>query len=282
VGVVGDEDTLSLEALKSVREQTVAFELAKLLVAEYFTVSGQRLPWLFPQILRLAKRWLSEQVDYHDDTFPGLLLVKRKARQAAEKLTHIITWQPGAKRIGTVLPVLRPFDPVGSTDEVDFFTTKSVFGTSPDRCHVNFVALDGKGGNSWERAVAKALDTMPSVAAYVKNDHLGFSVPYTYQGITRQYVPDFLVRLDTDEPGVTRTLIVEVSGSHKSPGPTAEKAATTRESWVPAVNGHGGFGLWGYCELGAAEITQAKKVLTAAMAALRELDVPVHRPRGVA
>jgi type III restriction enzyme len=281
VGVVGDEDTLSLGALRATREQTVAFELAKLLVAEYFTVSGQQLPWLFPQVLRLAKQWLSEQVDYHDDTFPGLLLVKQKARQAAEKLTHVITWHDDA-RIGTVLPVLRPFDPLGSTDEIDFFTTKSVFGTSPDRCHVNFVALDGKGGNSWERAVAKALDTMPGVAAFAKNDHLGFSVPYTHEGITRQYVPDFLVRLDTEEHAPTRTLIVEVSGSHKSPGPTAEKAATTRENWVPAVNEHGGFGLWGYCEIGVAEITQAKKVLTAAMAALRELDPSVRRPRGVA
>jgi type III restriction enzyme len=123
---------------------------------------------------------------------------------------------------------------------------------------------------------------MPGVAAFVKNDHLGFSVPYTHEGITRQYVPDFLVRLDTEEHAPTRTLIVEVSGSHKSPGPTAEKAATTRESWVPAVNEHGGFGLWGYCEIGVTEITQAKKVLTAAMAALRELNPSVRRPRGVA
>lgn len=94
-------------------------------------------------------------------------------------------------------------------------------------------------------------------------------------------MPDFLVRLDgTDD--VTRTLIVEVSGSRKSPGPTAEKAATTRESWVPSVNSHGGFGLWGYCELGVGEITQARKVLTTAMTVLRDLDPPAHRSRGAA
>ena len=43
-----------------------------------------------------------------------------------------------------------------------------------------------------------------------------------------------------------RTLIVEVSGSQKSPGPTRAKADTVRDFWVPAVNSHGGFGLWGY------------------------------------
>ena len=219
----------------------------------------------------MTRQWLAEQVDYHDDTFPGLLRIKQTARQAAEKIMQAITWVDGA-RVGTVLPVLRTFDPVGSTAEVDFFTTKIVFGTSPDRCHINFVTLDGPGGNDWERAIAKALDTMPGVAAYAKNDHLGFSVPYTYEGITRQYLPDFLVRLDDTEDDVTRTLIVEVSGSQKSPGPTAEKATTTRTTWVPAVNAHGAFGLWGYCEIGTAEITRAKKVLTAAMAALRELD----------
>ncbi|GAA1280969.1 DEAD/DEAH box helicase family protein [Pseudonocardia aurantiaca] len=281
VGIVGDEDTLTLAELKATREQTVAFELAKLLVAEYLDVQGQRLPWLFPQALRLTRQWLAEQVDYHDDTFPGLLRIKQTARKAAEKIVRAITWVDGA-RVGTVLPVLRSFDAVGSTAEVDFFTTKTVFGTSPDRCHVNYVTLDGPGGNEWERAVAKTLDTMPGVAAYAKNDHLGFSVPYTHEGITRQYVPDFLVRLDEAEDSVARTLIVEVSGSQKSPGPTAEKAATTRTSWVPAVNAHGGFGLWGYCEIGTAEITQAKKVLTAAMAALRELDPPARRSRGAA
>jgi type III restriction enzyme len=120
------------------------------------------------------------------------------------------------------------------------------------------------------------------VAAYVKNDHLGFSIPYTHEGITRQYLPDCLVRLEDTDDGVPRTLIVEVSGAQKAPGPTAEKAATARTSWVPAVNNHGDFGLWGYCEIGAAEITQARKVLITAMAALRDLAPLGRRPRGAA
>jgi type III restriction enzyme len=46
-----------------------------------------------------------------------------------------------------------------------------------------------------------------------------------------------------------RTLIVEVSGSQKSPGPTKAKANTARNSWCAAVNNHGGFGRWGYIEM---------------------------------
>ncbi|MGQ0779083.1 MAG: hypothetical protein ACT4NY_32495 [Pseudonocardiales bacterium] len=227
-------------------------------------------PWMFPQVVRLVRQWMTECVDYHDDAFPGLLLVAQQAYRAAEKIMHAITWQDG-DRVGRIVPVFRQFEPVGSTSEIDFVTVKEVLATSVQRCHVNFVPLDG-AGNAWERAVATALEILPGVAAYVKNDHLGFGIPYVHQGISRLYLPDFLVRLADTGDGVTRTLIVEVSGGRKSPGPTEEKAATARKSWIPAVNSHGGHGLWGYCEIGrVSEITKAKQVLTEALAALAVL-----------
>ncbi|MGH3800235.1 MAG: BPTD_3080 family restriction endonuclease, partial [Pseudonocardiaceae bacterium] len=275
IGVVGEAETLTLDELRAARDQQVAYELAKMLVQHHLAVSGQRRPWLFPQVVRLVRQWMAECIDYHDDAFPGLLLVAQQAHRAAEKIMHAITWQDG-DRVGRIVPVFRQFEPVGSTAAVDFVTLKEVMGTSPERCHVNFVTLDG-AANSWERAVAKALDSaLPGVAAYVKNDHLGFGIPYVHQGISRLYLPDFLVQLADTGDGVTRTLIVEVSGGRKSPGPTAEKAVTARESWVPAVNSHGGYGLWSYCEIGrVSEITKAKQVLTEAIDALAaRLPVP--------
>ncbi len=268
IGVVGEAETLTLDELRAARDQQVAYELAKVIVQRHLTVSGRPRPWLFPQVVRLVRQWLAGQVDYHDDAFPGLLLVAQQAHRAAEKLMHAITWRDG-DRVGRIVPVFRQFEPVGSTAEVDFVTVKDVMATSSERCHINFVTLDG-AGNAWERAVATVLDaTLPGVAAYVKNDHLGFGIPYVHQGISRLYLPDFLVRLADVGDGVTRTLIIEVSGGRKSPGPTAEKALTARESWVPAVNSHGGYGLWGYCEIGrVSEITKAKQVLTEALQAL--------------
>ncbi|MCA1704170.1 MAG: hypothetical protein LC808_13255 [Actinobacteria bacterium] len=276
IGVIGEAETLTLDELREAREQQVAYELAKVLVHHYLAPSGQRRPWLFPQVVRLARQWMAECVDYHDNTFPGLLLVSQLAHRAAEKIEHAVTWQDGA-RVGRIVPVFRQFEPVGSTAGVDFVTVKDVVAASAERCHVNFVTLDGVG-NTWEHAVAQALDyALPGVAAYVKNDHLGFGIPYVHQGISRLYFPDFLVRLADPGDGVTRTLIVEVSGGRKSPGPTEEKALTTRESWVPAVNSHGEYGLWGYCEIGRVnEITQAKQILTAAIETLAA-QVPVPR-----
>ena len=54
---------------------------------------------------------------------------------------------------------------------------------------MNYVVLDGIGGNLWEKAVAEILETLPSVAAYVKNDRLGFTIPYTMQGRSHEYIP---------------------------------------------------------------------------------------------
>ena len=108
----------------------------------------------------------------------------------------------------------------------------------------------GSAANLWEKSVAEILETLPPVAAYVKNDRLGFTVPYAMQGRSHEYIPDFLVRLkprEDDDP--VRTLIVEVSGTLKNRRATTEKADTTRDLWLPAINGHGGFGRWGYCEL---------------------------------
>ncbi len=70
------------------------------------------------------------------------------------------------------------------------------------------------------------------------------------KGKDAEQVPDFLVRLKRRDHGdVVRTLIIEVSGSHKSPGPTKAKAETARNSWCVAVNNYGGFGRWGYTEM---------------------------------
>ena len=186
---------------------------------------------------------------YHGGTFPGLLLLAENADEAARRILHeSIAWQEGNK-FAEVVPLFRQGDRTGSTADVDFITTKEVYPTG-EKCHVNYVVLDGIGGNLWEKAVAEILETLPSVAAYVKNDRLGFTIPYTMQGRSHEYIPDFLVRLkprDDDDP--VRTLIVEVSGTLKNRNVTAEKANTTRDLWLPAINAHGGFGRWGYAEL---------------------------------
>jgi type III restriction enzyme len=266
-GLIGITGTHALDDLKKTREQQIAFQLARRVMERFLTDGQDPKPWYFPQVLRITKDWLAQCVTYHGGTFPGLLLLAENAERAARLIFHgSVSSQPGHRQ-PRVLPMFRTPEPAGSTAGVDFFTTKEVYPTSEERCHVNFVVLDGPRGNTWEEGVAQILEAMPRVAAYVKNDHLGLTIPYVFEGRSRQYLPDFIVRLKPLDNEETCTLIVEVSGSHKPPGPTKEKADTARNLWLPAVNNHGGFGRWSYCEL--KDPTRFWQDLDTAISALR-------------
>jgi len=275
-GVVGATDEHRLESLEGIREQQVAFHLAKQVVERELADPDNPKPWYFPQALRCVQEWLAGCVECRDGTFPGLLMLGRNSEQAASKVWHSILRQRGkhGRPDPMAVPIFRPFDPIGSTADVDFFTIKAVWATSEERCHVNFVVLDGPEGNTWEQTVAQVLENLPQVAAYVKNDHLGFTIPYAFHGVTRQYVPDFLVRLADTGDAVRRTLIVEVSGGHKPPEQTRQKAITTGDLWVPAVNNHGGHGLWSYCEI--FDPTKARTQLADVIADLYRLTPGRH------
>lgn len=122
----------------------------------------------------------------------------------------------------------------GSTAEVDYWTSKDVRETL--RSHVNYVVADTK---AWEQSAAYILDTHPVVRAFAKNAGLGFAIPYLHNGQTHDYVPDFLVTIESTAP---YHLIVETKGFD----PLAEKKAAAAERWVSAVNADGQFGQWTY------------------------------------
>jgi hypothetical protein len=82
---------------------------------------------------------------------------------------------------------------VGSTRYVDFDTTRPTYKTKADRCHVSHVVADT---DSWEQKMAQVLEDMGEVAAYVKNQNLGFTIPYVLNGEEKNYFPDFIAVRD--------------------------------------------------------------------------------------
>src|SRR5207247_4448111 len=61
--IVGETSIHTLDDLKRRRPNEVAFLLAKLTLEKYFhDDDGNNKPWLFPQLLAIAKRWLAECV----------------------------------------------------------------------------------------------------------------------------------------------------------------------------------------------------------------------------
>ncbi len=236
--IVGETVHHELYGLKARREHEIDFVLARLVLDKYFRDGdGNPRPWLFPQILQITRQWRLEWVTYKDDTFPQELLLTALSHDAADRIYGAIV--RGESGPATLRPILRPFDTLGSTRYVDFDTTRDVYRTHRERCHVSHVVCDT---GSWEQKMAQVLEDMPEVRCYVKNHNLGFTIPYTLNGEERQYRPDFIVRMNDG-----LNLILEVSGEPRKD--KAAKVATARTLWVPAVNNHGGFGRWEFLEI---------------------------------
>ena len=244
--IVGESSIHTLDDLKIRREQEVVFLLSKLVLENYFKDDeGGEKPWLFPQLLSITRQWLSECVTLKDNTFPQLLLLIEFAHEAAAKIYQaIVASNEGDK---TLKPLLKPYDTLGTTRHVEFDTTRPVYSTRPDKCHISHVVADT---NSWEQKMASALEDMDEVKSYVKNTNLGFSIPYILNNEEKNYYPDFIVRIKTPSPLAGEgelNLIIEVTGEHKKD--KAAKVSTAKTLWIPAINNHGGFGRWAFIEI---------------------------------
>jgi len=241
--IVGETSVHTLDDLKRRRPNEVAFLLAKLTLEKYFRDDdGYDKPWLFPQILGIARQWLDECLTLKDNTFLQLLLLIQFAHDATDRIYHAIVQSTDSAL--TIKPILRPYDTLGSTRFVDFDTTRPVYTTLADKCHVSHTVMD----SNWEAKMEETLEAMDEVIRYVKNHNLGFTIPYTINGEERQYIPDFIACInDGRGNGDLLNLIIEVTGERKKD--KSAKVLTTRTLWVPAINNHGGFGRWAFLEI---------------------------------
>jgi type III restriction enzyme len=76
------------------------------------------------------------------------------------------------------------------------------------------------------------------VTKWVKNERLGFFIPYRRNGLPARYIPDFIVVTDTDQ-----NVIVEIKGQVTDNADAKAKAA---ERWTAAVTRLGTHGSWHY------------------------------------
>jgi len=242
--IVGESELHHLD-LRDQRMQTVVFTIAKRTLDNHFRdEDGAERPWVFPQLARITRQWLDECVTPYmqDHAYPQLLLLAEYSHLAAEKIQRAIyAGTRGEKRL---LPSLRPYEPIGSTDDVRFETTKVCYTTT--KSHLNLVVQD----SGWESKLAEVLESIPEVVAYAKNQGLNFKIPYTYEGRAGNYVPDFLIRLrdaGSTGPDDLLTLVLEVSGEARKD--KQAKVATAETLWIPAVNNWGGLGRWAFLEV---------------------------------
>jgi len=220
---------------KGRRLQELVFELAADLTRTCVSQSGCEVPShvLFPQLAGIVQQYLREKVlaappantlDVFCSPYYGWVI---------ENLSAAIRPDASAGEAPEV-PRYESHRGPGSTAEVAFWTSKDVREVM--RSHLNYVVADTR---QWEQSAAYYLDTNDLVAAFVKNQGLGFAIPYLYNGEAHDYVPDFIVRLKTDPPV---HLILETKGFD----PLGDIKAQAAHRWVAAVNAEGSYGRWAY------------------------------------
>lgn len=216
------------EATRQQRE----FQMAAALTRHYSEQDKCDAPpqVLFPQMLEIVKRFVRDRVVVDDETKRIDVFLSPYWGYAIERLTEAI--HPAASNgEDAEIPRYEQRRGVGSTADVDFWTAKKV--KEIERSHLNYVVQESK----WEASAAHHLDNSPHVVSFVKNQGLGFAIPYLHAGGDHEYFPDFIVRLTNG-----LMVILETKGHDEREGVKVQAA----ERWVRAVNADGSHGKWRY------------------------------------
>ena len=233
----GDKPLLSLREWRAkFRDQLVAFRIAREVCVRWHADHGaSAVPAqvLFPKVAFTAKRFLTEKLERKGGSQPcDVLLVGEYMQAAVGSLFEAIKKGSSSETI-EVAVIPQGAAGSGSTLFVDFHTTKPIYPVT--KCHINAMVADTK---KWEQIAGFLLDSHPGVTKWVKNERLGFAIPYRKKGLLSRYLPDFIAETDAG-----LKVIIEVKGQTNDDADVKAKAA---ERWVKAVNRLGQHGTWHY------------------------------------
>jgi type III restriction enzyme len=219
--------------------QTILFEIARQVVMRLTDSQLGQEPklryharhLLFPQVISIVELYAGTRIQWNgcDRRELGLQLY---AELVMERLTDAIQPDESQGEL-PLLPIINRFDPYGTTESVSFSTTRPCHVTS--KSHIDQVVLDT---DTWEKSVSFTMESSSAVKFFARNDHLNFAIPYEFYGVSHNFMPDFLVRL---ESGVT--LILEIKGMM---GEKEEAKFEAARRWVTAVNNWGRMGRWAF------------------------------------
>ena len=240
-GIIGEGEILDLSDLERRRLNEVVYFLSAHIVKRYYKDErGGIAPSRFRDLVPIVREWLENCVDCIGGTCKQYLLWEDVAKKGGEYVYRACAPKEGKE---SLLPVMDPFTPEGSTLYVDFLTRKQLLHeTAVDKSHINLAVCD----SGWEMQFCQLLEEIDGVRAYVKNDGLGFEVPYTHQKEERQYRPDFIILMDDGEADLLN-LVVEIKGIRDDKA--RAKADTMNKLWIPAINNDGRWGRWAFEEI---------------------------------
>ncbi|MDH4263889.1 MAG: type III restriction endonuclease subunit R, partial [Spirochaetia bacterium] len=216
------------------RLQTIVFKIASTIFnsEKKYTWKGSK-EILLAQIVRIVESFIeSDKIIvkndlFHDDRTKRKILMILNMNKIVQ---HIWT-QIRAENTAMLSPIFDKEKPIRTTSDVrTWWSSKACEWT--EKSHISHCVYD----SGWEAGEAYMLDKSKHVRSFVKNDHLGFSILYNFNGVIRKFYPDFIIKLTNDEH-----LILETKGQDNQQNQVKREFL---KEWVDAVNAHGGFGKW--------------------------------------
>lgn len=222
-----NEIKIQIQSVLEKRDQEVIFWLTKELIKVHFS-DDEGSPGFqkFNKLKTIVTDWYNSKVillNIRDQRFKRLLFFE-DPKKVVDHIRRGIN--PHINTSEHIRPVFNYYNKFSSTKYVNGNTTKEVYATK--KSHVNFVVMD----SDWEGIAAKTLEELPQVISYVKNQFLGFAIPYVKDGKDKNYFTDFIVRCKGKD-GSLKNLMIEISGFSKD---KAEKKWFVENRWIPAVN----------------------------------------------
>ena len=200
---------------------------------------------LFPEIVGIIQRYIKEKVTFKEGLDPRDLGLQIYATQIIERIRDNIL--PVAVKSGKLIPVINRFHPHSSTSHVNYQTTRPVVNLT--KSHLNRAMIQsGANTGDFEVGAIEILEELDCVEYYTPNDsQVGLIVPYDYDGETKSYEPDFIVKLKDG-----KTIILEIKGGGgmiHDPNMVYAKNAAAKK-WCAAISNLGKYGNWEYeiCE----------------------------------
>lgn len=228
--------TIQLEELGvKFRTQKIIFETARDIYDQMKPSWKGNKEYLLAQLIRLVEKFISSDRIrltprlFGEDELKRRILVTLNMNKVVQHIWEAIRFE----NTEALVPVFDTDHPIRSTSDMRTWYTGKPCEVAR-KSHINFCVFDSK----WEASEAFELDRNNNVVAWAKNDHLGFEIPYTFEGVIYKFRPDFLIKLVNGG-----TLILETKGQD------SQQDRTKREfldEWVKAVNAHAAFGKWAW------------------------------------
>ncbi len=227
---------IDLEELgRKFRLQKVVFETARDIYDRMAPSWRGSREYLLAQLIGLVERVLrSDRIEiepplFYQDDLRRRIVLTLSMNKIVQHIWEAIRFE----NTEALEPLFDREKPIRSTGDMrTWYTGKPCEVTQ--RSHISHCVFD----STWEASEAFALERSKYVAAWVKNDHLGYEILYIYKGVVKKYRPDFLIRLTNGT-----MLVLEVKGQDSQQNRTKREFL---DEWVRAVNEHGGFGRWAW------------------------------------